>query len=148
DASGLVLFRFAIAAGVTGVFSTAEAVGSFFVLAIGGALIGIAVGTVWVLFVRRLRDEYLMIAATVLLCWISYLLGETLHVSGVIATVTTDMIANWYQHTVLSASTRMRGTSFWAVTVFLMEAAVFILIGLSLRGVVERGGGFGVVIAT
>jgi len=148
DASGLVLFRFAIAAGVTGVFSATDAAGSFFVLAVGGALIGIAVGTAWVLFVRRLGDEYLMIAATVLLCWISYLLGETLHVSGVIATVTTGMIANWHQHTVLSASTRMRGTSFWTVTVFLMEAAVFILIGLSLRGVVDRGGGFGVVIAT
>jgi CPA1 family monovalent cation:H+ antiporter len=42
----------------------------------------------------------------------------------------------------------MRGTSFWTVIIFLMEASVFILIGLSLRGVVERGGGFGVVLAT
>ena len=89
-----------------------------------------------------------MIAATVLLGWMSYLLGEMLHVSGVIATVTTGLIASWHQHTVLSASTRMRGTSFWTVIIFLMEAAVFMLIGLSLRGVVERGGGFGVVIAT
>jgi CPA1 family monovalent cation:H+ antiporter len=42
----------------------------------------------------------------------------------------------------------MRGSSFWTVVIFLMEAAVFVLIGLSLRGVVERGGGFGVVITT
>ena len=148
DASGLVLFRFAIAAGVTGAFSIGEAAGSFFVLAAGGALIGVAVGTTWVLLVRRLGDEYLIIAATVLLSWTSYLLGEFIHVSGVIATVTTGLIASWHQHTVLSAATRMRGTSFWTVVVFLMEAAVFILIGLSLRGVVERGGGFDVVIAT
>lgn len=148
DASGLVLFRFAIAAGVTGAFSTFDAVGSFFLLAVGGALVGIAVGTAWVLFVRRLGDEYLIIAATTLLCWTSYLLGELIHVSGVIATVTTGLIASWHQHTVLSASTRMRGSSFWDVIIFLMEASVFILIGLSLRGVVERGGGFGVVIAT
>lgn len=71
-----------------------------------------------------------------------------LHVSGVIATVTTGLIASWHQPAVLSASTRMRGTSFWTVMVFLMEAAVFTLIGLSLRGVVERGGGFGVVTET
>jgi Na+/H+ antiporter len=148
DASGLVLFRFAIAAGVTGAFSAVDAVGSFFLLAIGGAVVGIAVGTTWVLFVRRLGDEYLIIAATTLLAWISYLVGEALHVSGVIATVTTGLIMSWHQHTVLSASTRMRGTSFWTVIVFLMEATVFILIGLSLRGVVERGGGFEVVIAT
>jgi len=148
DASGLVLFRFAIAAGVTGVFSATDAIGSFFLLALGGALVGIVVGAAWVLFVRRLGDEYLIIAATVLLAWISYLLGEMLHVSGVIATVTTGLIASWHQSNVLSASTRMRGTSFWTVLVFLMEASVFILIGLSLRGVVERGGGFSVVAAT
>jgi CPA1 family monovalent cation:H+ antiporter len=41
----------------------------------------------------------------------------------------------------------MRGSSFWTVLVFLMEATVFILIGLSLRGVVERGGGLGTVLA-
>src|SRR5690606_16106822 len=58
------------------------------------------------------------------------------------------IIASWHAHTALSASTRMRGTSFWTVVVFMMEAAVFMLIGLSLRGVVERTGGFGVVIQT
>ena len=148
DASGLVLFRFAIAAGVTGAFSASEAVGSFFLLAVGGALVGVVVGTAWVLLARRLGDEYLIIAATALLSWTSYLLGEFLHVSGVIATVTTGLIASWHQHTVLTAAMRMRGTAFWTVLVFLMEAAVFILIGLSLRGVIERGGGFSTVIPT
>jgi CPA1 family monovalent cation:H+ antiporter len=42
----------------------------------------------------------------------------------------------------------MRGASFWTVIIFLMEAAVLVLIGLSLRGVVERGGGFGVALTT
>jgi Na+/H+ antiporter len=148
DASGLVLFRFAIAAGVTGLFSATAAIGDLFLLALGGALVGIVVGAAWVVLVRRLRDEYLMIAATTLLCWTSYLLGEFVHVSGVIATVTTGLIASWNHSTVLSASTRMRGSSFWTVMVFLMEAAVFILIGLSLRGVVERSGGLSVVLAT
>ncbi len=146
DASGLVLFRFAVAA--TGSFNAAEAAGNFFVLALGGAVVGVVVGTAWVKFVRRLGDDYLIIAATVLLAWISYLLGELLHVSGVIATVTTGLIASWHQHTIFSAATRMRGTSFWTVMIFLMEASVFTLIGLSLRDVVERGGGFATVIAT
>ncbi|MEI2301902.1 Na+/H+ antiporter [Ensifer sp. MJa1] len=148
DASCLVLFRFAVAAAVTGAFSVSEAVGNFFLLAIGGAVVGAVVGTAWVKFVRYLGDEYLIIAATTLLAWISYLLAEQLHVSGVIATVTTGLIASWHQPTVLSAATRMRGTSFWDVLVFLMEAAVFILIGLSLRDVVERAGGFGTVATT
>jgi CPA1 family monovalent cation:H+ antiporter len=69
-----------------------------------------------------------------------------LHVSGVIATVTAGLICGWNQHTVFSAAVRMRGTSFWTVMIFLMEAMVFMLIGSSLRGVVERVGGFGVVL--
>jgi CPA1 family monovalent cation:H+ antiporter len=146
DATGLVLFRFAIAAGVTGAFSTIDALESFAILALGGAVVGAAVGAVWVLLVPRLGDEYLIIAASILVCWAAYLIGETIHVSGVIATVTAGLICGWYQHVIFAASVRMRGTSFWAVMIFLMEAAVFMLIGSSLRGVVERVGGFGVVL--
>lgn len=146
DASGLVLFRFAIAAGVTGAFSMVEALESFLLLAVGGGLVGIAVGTTWVLTVRRLDDKYLMIAASLLAPWASYLLAETVHVSGVIATVTTGLICGWYQHIIWSATVRMNGESFWAVMIFLMEAFVFLLIGSSLRGVIDRVGGFGVVI--
>ena len=73
-------------------------------------------------------------------------LGEQLLVSGVIATVSAGMICGTFQYKVFSASTRLRGQSFWTVMIFLMEAAVFMFIGLSLREVVERVGGFGVVV--
>lgn len=146
DASGLVLFRFAIAAGVTGAFSAVDALESFFILALGGLFVGAVIGASWVLLVRRLGDDYLMIAASMLAPWSAYLLGEMFHVSGVIATVTTGLICGWYQHVVFSAAVRIRGTAFWAVMIFLMEATVFMLIGSSLRGVVERVGGFGVVL--
>lgn len=149
DATGLVLFRFAVAAGVAGGgFSAAGAAGRFLLLAVGGALVGVVVGTVWVKLVRRLGDEYLMIAATSLLSWIAYLLAESAHVSGVIATVSTGLIVSWHAHTVLPASTRLRGSSFWEVMVFLIEASIFMLIGLSLRDVIDRAGGFGAVIET
>jgi monovalent cation/hydrogen antiporter len=141
DASGLVLFRFAVAAGVMGVFNMGEAVGSFFLLALGGALVGVAIGAIWRFLVCKLGDEYLIIATTVLLSWGSYILGETLHVSGVIATVTAALIMGWYQHTAFSASTRIRATAFWTILIFLLEAAVFMLIGFSLGEVVDQPGG-------
>lgn len=147
DATGLVLFRFAIAAGVTGAFSAVGALESFFLLAIGGALVGAAIGAAWVLLVRRLGDDYLMIAASVLAPWASYLLAEMFHVSGVIATVVTGLICGWYQHVVFPVAVRIRGTSFWTVMIFLMEASVFMLIGSSLRGVIERVGGVDVVVS-
>ncbi|MET0291461.1 MAG: Na+/H+ antiporter [Steroidobacteraceae bacterium] len=145
DATGLVLFRFAVAAAVTGTFSTFEALGSFTLLVLGGIAVGAALGALWVFLVRRLRDDYLAIAASVLLCWAAYLLGEKLHVSGVIATVVAGLICGWYQHVVFSAMVRMRGTSFWNVMIFLLEASVFMLIGSSLRDVIERVGGVAVV---
>jgi CPA1 family monovalent cation:H+ antiporter len=146
DATGLVLFRFAVAAAVTGSFSAADALGSFLLLALGGVVVGAAVAATWVFVVRRLQDDYLAIASSVLIGWVAYLLGETAHVSGVIATVTAALICGWYQHVVFSAAVRMRGTSFWTVLVFLLEATVFMLIGSSLRDVVDRVGGFAVVL--
>jgi len=146
DAAGLVLFRFALLAALTGSFSVADALGSFALLALGGAAVGAAVGAVWMSVVRRLRDEYLVIASSVLLCWAAYILAEMVHVSGVIATVVTGLICGWYQHVVFSAAIRLRGTSFWTVLIFLLEASVFMLIGSSLRDVIDRAGGFGLVV--
>lgn len=146
DATGLVLFRFAVAAVLTGAFSPGEAIGTFALLVAGGIVVGGAIGAVWVLLLRRLGDDYLMIAASVLVCWVSYLAGDALHVSGVIATVTAGLVCGWFQHVIFTVSVRLRGVAFWRVLIFLLEAAVFILIGLTLRGVLERVGGIGVVI--
>jgi len=146
DATGLVLFRFAIAAAVTGAFSVGDALAGFVLLALGGAAVGAAIGFAWVFFVRRLRDEYLVITTSVLVGWTAYVAGEHLHVSGVIATVVAGLVCGWYQHVVYSAAIRMRGTSFWTVMIFLLEASVFMLIGSSLRDVIDRVGGFGVVL--
>lgn len=142
DASGLVLFRFAVAAAVTGAFSTIAAAQSFVLLAVGGAAVGAMIGAIWVFLVPRLEDKYLVIAASLLVPWASYLLAEAVAASGVIATVTAGLICGWYQHVILSATVRRNAESFWAVMVFLMEAFVFLLIGSSLRGVMDRVGGF------
>ncbi|GGB22994.1 Na+/H+ antiporter [Sphingomonas metalli] len=148
DAAGLVLFRFAVAAVLTGSFSLGAATGSFFLLVLGGIAVGAAIGGLWVLLLRRLDDDTSRIAATVLVCWSAYIAGELLHVSGVIAVVTAGLTCGWYQHVVFSASVRIRALAFWQVLVFLLEAAVFMLIGLSLRGVLDRVGGAGVILET
>jgi CPA1 family monovalent cation:H+ antiporter len=99
---------------------------------------------VWVFVAKRLTDEYLIIATSVLLCWATFIAAEHLQVSGVIATVVCGLICGWYQHRVFSAVVRLRGMSFWNVMVFLLEASVFLLIGSSMREVIDRVGGFGV----
>ncbi|MES2989397.1 MAG: sodium:proton antiporter, partial [Pseudomonadota bacterium] len=141
DATGLILFRFAVVATLSGVFDAGEAVGMFFMVAIGGVIVGAAVGALWVFLAKKLRDRMLIIVATTLLGWTAYLAGEALHVSGVIAVVTAGLILGWFQHTVMSASVRLIGGSFWQIQSFILEAMVFILIGFSLRGALERIGG-------
>jgi monovalent cation/hydrogen antiporter len=140
DATGLVLFRFAVAATLSAAFDPGAAVGTFLVLAIGGAMVGVAMGYAWVAVMRRMADDTLIVATGTLLCWAAYLGGEMLHVSGVIATVAAGIVFGWHQHVVLPAKVRMQGSAFWRTLVFGLEALVFILIGFSLRGVVERVG--------
>jgi len=148
DATGLTLFRFAVAATLSGTFEAGAAVGSFAILALGGVAVGGVVGTLWVLALQRMRGETLVVATATLLCWAAYLAGEALHVSGVIATVTAGLIFGWYQHVILPARIRLQGTAFWRTMVFGLEALVFILIGFSLRGALDRVGGFDAVLAT
>lgn len=148
DATGLVLFRFAVMATLSGVFSAGEAAGSFLVLALGGAVVGVAIAFAWIAVMRRMTDETLVVATATLLCWAAYLGGEALHVSGVIATVGAGIVFGWHQHVVLAAKIRLQGSAFWRTLVFSLEALIFILIGFSLRGVIERVGGFDAVLSS
>jgi monovalent cation/hydrogen antiporter len=140
DATGLVLFRFAVAATLSGTFDAGAAVGNFLLVAIGGVAVGTAVGFAWIAVIRRMADETMIVATATLLCWAAYIAGEWLHVSGVIATVAAGIVFGWHQHVVLPAKVRMQGSAFWRTLVFGLEALVFILIGFSLRSVLERVG--------
>ncbi|MBB2166851.1 Na+/H+ antiporter [Gluconacetobacter aggeris] len=138
DATGLVLFRFALAAALTGLFDPMAAVGAFCLVSVGGVAIGAVLGWGGLFLIRRLRDSDLIITATVLLAAASYIGADRLHVSGVLATVTTGLMLGWNQHADFSAGTRVRAQAFWKVMVFLLQSVLFILIGLSLRGVLHR----------
>ena len=140
DATGLIVFRFAVAAALTGAFSLGEAAWDFSILAVGGVIVGLAIGYAWYFIVQRLDDRMLIIGVTALLSWVAYLAGEAAHVSGVIAVVVAGLVQGWHQHTVLPAEVRLQGRAVAELMSFVLEALVFILIGFSLRGVVERMG--------
>ena len=141
DATGLVLFRFAVAAALTGMFSAGEAALSFGVLAVGGVAVGIAFGVATTILIVRLREPRLEIIGSLLAAWASYIGGEAIHVSGVLSTVACGLVVGWRQHATLSAATRIQARAVWGVVEFVLESLVFILIGLSLRGVLTRLGG-------
>jgi CPA1 family monovalent cation:H+ antiporter len=141
DASGLVLYRFAVAAALTGTFDAGQAAVSFLGLVLGGVAAGVTFGWLVTVVLGRLRDPTLSVIASFLAAWAAYIIGEALHVSGVLATVACGLVMGWRQHTVLAAVTRTQARAVWNVIVFILESLIFILIGLSLRGVLLRLGG-------
>jgi monovalent cation/hydrogen antiporter len=138
DASGLVLYRVAVTAAITGQFSLVHAASSFVLLFAGGIAVGAAwgYGAIWIY--RRLHDTNLEIAASFLIAWASYLVAEAVGVSGVLATTTCGLLMGWHQHETFSPTTRIQALAAWSVAVFVLEALLFILVGLSLREIVAR----------
>ena len=126
---------------MTGAFHAGQAAASFVVLALGGMAAGVAFGWLVTLLLGQLRDPTLSVIASFLAAWAAYIVGEALHISGVLTTVACGLVMGWRQHAVLPAVTRTQAQAVWKVIVFILESLIFILIGLSLRGVVGRLGG-------
>jgi Na+/H+ antiporter len=141
DATGLVLYRFAVTAALTGAFSAGHAVLSFGGLALGGVALGLGFGWLVTVLLQRMRDSTLSVIAGFLVAWVSYIVGDWLHVSGVLSTVACGVVIGIRQHTILSAATRAQAEATWKVIGFILESLIFILIGLSLRSVLQRLGG-------
>ena len=142
DATGLVLLRFAVVAALTGVFDLGEAALTFVVLAVGGVAVGAACGWLAFFIGGRIRDPALCIAVSFLSAWGSFIVADGLNLSGVLATVACGLVTGSRQHGIIDAATRLRARATWDVIVFLLESLVFILIGLALRGILARLGGW------
>jgi CPA1 family monovalent cation:H+ antiporter len=140
DASGLVLFRFAVAAALGGTFDAPRAAAGFVLVAAAGIAIGYVCGVALVWLLRRLHEINLEIMASFLAAWASYLAAESVGASGVLATVACGLVLGWRQHEVLGSESRLEARAAWNFVTFVLEALVFILIGLSLRGVLARLG--------
>ena len=142
DAVALVIYRFAVAAVLTGVFSPIKATGSFFLVAIGGALLGLGFGWAIVrlaLVLRKfeLTDSLIDTAIQLIAPYAIYLSGEILGVSGVLATVTAAVYVSRQSSKIYEPEGRLVAYAVWNTMIFLLNGLVFLLIGLQLRAIVE-----------
>lgn len=137
DATALVAYRFAVAAVATGSFSLGKASWEFFVVGIGGILIGLAVGWLVEWLGRRVDDAPIEITVSLLTPFAAYLLAERLGVSGVLAVVTAGFYLGWRTPEITSFRTRLRAGPVWEMVEFLLNGFVFILIGLQLPEVLH-----------
>lgn len=135
DATGLVAYRFAVATVTMGTFSLWEAGTQFFVMAIGGVLVGLGLGWVVVWIHRQIDDSLVEITTTLLACYAVYLIAEKLHVSGVLAVVANGIYHRWYSPQVLTPATRIQAIAVWNTVVFMLNGLIFVLIGLQLPSI-------------
>jgi CPA1 family monovalent cation:H+ antiporter len=142
DASGLVLYKFAVAAVMTGAFSFLDASAQFVSVAIGGVIVGVVLGRFFVFIHRYLGDVFIEVLMTLSVPYIAYILAEWLHVSGVLAVVAAGLVRGRYSPEIVSAEMRIIARSVWNLLVFLLTSLVFILIGLQLSGIVGRLTGY------
>jgi len=142
DASGLVAFKFAIAAAVTGQFSAFEATFSFLFIAAGGLLLGalMAFLLIWLrVYLRRLGMEDATVHMLVLIMtpFLIYLVSEEIGVSGILAVVAGGIVHAIERDRLESASPEVRIVSenTWTVILFILNGLVFILLGLEIPNV-------------
>jgi CPA1 family monovalent cation:H+ antiporter len=142
DASGLVLYKFAVAAALSGIFSLSQASVEFVLVASGGIAIGMLLAGIFVAIHRFLGDPFIEVLLSLAVPYLTYVAAESVHVSGVLAVVSAGLLRGRYSPKLVSAEMRILARSVWNILVFMLNSLIFILIGLQLSGVIARLEGY------
>ncbi|MDW3846422.1 Na+/H+ antiporter [Micromonospora sp. BRA006-A] len=137
DATALTMLSVAVAAAVGGTFSFPAAVGQFVLAAAGGIAVGVVVARAKRLVRPLTADPLLSNAISLATPFVAYLLGEALHVSGVLAVVVAGLIVGHQTPQFGSGAARLQTNAVWRLVDFLLEGFVFLLIGQQLPAVVR-----------
>ena len=132
DATGLVLYGFAVLAVTTGSFSLATASIDFIFMAISGCAIGLLCGWIFIHAFRFIRQPSIEILSTFLMPYAAYLIAESVHASGVLAVVIMGLYVAWHAPKIFRADFRIPSNSIWKMVVFVFNALVFLLIGIKV----------------
>src|SRR5882724_11951730 len=142
DATALILYRFAVVAISTGLFSLPQATGTFAAIVVGEILFGAAVGWLSLRARHRARDPQVEITLSLITPYIAYWIPEHFGGSGVIATVACGLYISWNGPLLISAATRLQGIFFWDLVIYLIEGLLFLLTGFQMRSLLEKSKAF------
>src|SRR3954471_11676955 len=144
DATALTILAVAVSAPRGDGFSTPAALGQFLMASVGGVAAGLAVAY-GIRPLRRLRSDPLSSNAISLATpFVAYLLGEALHVSGVLAVVVAGLVIGHHNPSWASGASRLQTGAVWRLVDFLLEGFVFLLIGQQLPSVIAGLGEYAV----
>src|SRR5438105_2793127 len=142
DATALVAYRVTVKAAIVGgSFSLADASLNFITGAAGGVAIGLIVGRVIAAIRERTADTQVSITISLLSGYAAFVPADAVGASGVLAAVTTGIHMGIRVPSIIPARTRLQGFMVWDILDFLINATLFVLVGLQLRTVVDGLGG-------
>jgi len=142
DATALILYRFAVVAISTGLFSLPKAGGAFVAIIASEILYGTVVGWLSLRARHRARDPQIEITLSLITPYIAYWVPEHFGGSGVIATVACGLYMSWNGPLLISSATRLQGIFFWDLVIYLIEGLLFLLTGFQMRSLFEKSKSF------
>lgn len=137
DASALILYRSAVAAAVTGAFSWGESLVRFFIDAGVGILIGLLVAWLIIRAVRWTNDALAEVLLTLAAPYVAWVAAESMHVSAVLACVAGGVYLQQHLSTAVGPASRLQTRATWELVSFLLNAAIFLLLGAELVTLIE-----------
>jgi Na+/H+ antiporter len=133
DASALVAYRFAVAAVTGASFVIWKASLTFLIVLGGGFLVGFLVGKILGRILFSVKDNAIVtISFMLLMPFVTYLIAEELHVSGVIAVVVLGLSIAHLSRKVFPENLKAESRTIWDIVIFMLNGLIFILIGLEL----------------
>ncbi len=133
DACALICYKFALETIEIGSFSPLKATLDFFVLGLGGALLGWVCAYGFAELRKRIDHTAIELSISLLTPFAVYKIAESLHLSGVIACVVAGLYLGWRKPELLSPITRVKAKAFWDLTIFILTGFIFLLTGLQLK---------------
>ncbi len=137
DGMALAIYASAVTAVTVGTVTATDVASRLLIGIVGGIALGLAVGWLLNQLRRRVDSAPEELAISLLAPYAAYIPAEHLGVSGVLAAVAIGFYHGRQQHLSTSAATRIRALSFWEMLVFLINAGLFIVVGLQLPGILE-----------
>ena len=141
DGTGLVLYRVAVAAVLTTTFSASHTGVLFVVSAVGGVAVGLGVGWVIRNVRRRLDNPPAEVTISLMTGYFAFISADLIGVSAVLAAVTVGIYLGWYTPELTTSQVRVQGRSTWEIFVYLLNALLFVLVGLQLPIILDDLGG-------
>lgn len=143
DAAGIISFKIAVGALVTGTFSIMESVEQFLVASLGGAIVGLLIGMALVRFrltlMRRGIENINMFTFIQLLTpFVTYLVAELFHASGIIAAVVAGLVHGFERDRIAQTRTRLQMSynHTWNILGYVLNGFVFSILGFLVPEVV------------